>query len=94
MAKNQVLCEPINTFLTTLKDKGFIVVNNGDYDQEKDTMPNRNSQYFRLKSPSDLSKLDLTDETYYLVTFGGNLYMCECHFNLVKLLPPDYSVVS
>ena len=93
MGNNQVLCKPINTFLNVLKEKGFVMVNNGNYEQEKNTMPNPDSLYFRLRSPLNLGEIDLTEETYYLVTFRGNLYMCECHFNLVKLLPPDYSVV-
>lgn len=89
MISGQSICEIVATFVNTLKSKGFTIINDGNYDQEKDKMPDPDSLYFRLRSPVNLGEIDLTDETYYLVTFSGNLYMCECHYHLVKLISPD-----
>lgn len=62
------------------------MLNNGDYKEEDYPMPNPDSLFFRLQSPVELNTLDLSDDTYYVAHLGSDVFMCECHYHLVKLI--------
>jgi hypothetical protein len=82
---NRPVCQPIAFFVGRLLDRGFTMLNNGDYKVDY-LIPNDQGLFFRLKSPIKLDTLDLTDDRYYLADGGINSYMCECHFHMVKLV--------
>ena len=82
---NRPVCQPVAFLVRRVLDKGFTMLNNGDYKVDY-TIPNDQSLYFRLQSPVKLDTLDLTDDTYYLAQWGVDNYMCECHFHMVKLV--------
>ena len=86
LSNTNTACEPITTFIKKLIAKGFILLSNGDYIGEPFTRPNDDSLFFRLESPMDLERIDLSDDSYYLANWGRNTYMCECHYHMVKLV--------
>ena len=84
---NRPVCQPMAFLIRRLLDRGFNMLNNGDYKEEDYPMLNPESLFFRLQSPVNLETLDLKDDAYYLAHFGGQThFMCECHYHLVKLV--------
>ena len=79
------VCSPIVFALSRLLERGFVLLNQGDY-QVDYPRPNDESLYFRLQSPAQLETLDLTEATYNLAQWAPDNYMCECHYHMVKLV--------
>lgn len=89
IGNGRVVCSRTRTVVEKLLSKGFLMLNNGDYqdDNPEDAFrPDPDSLYFRLLSPTDLNTIDLAKDTYELASLGDNLYMCECHYHLVKIV--------
>ena len=82
---NRSVCQPIAFLVGRLIDRGFTMLNNGDYKVDHQR-PNNESLYFRVQSPVKLDTLDLYEDTYYVAYLGDNDYMCECHYHMVKLV--------
>ena len=83
---NRPICQPMAFLLRRLFDRGFTMLNNGDYKEKDYSMPNPESLFFRLQSPVKLDTLDLDDDTYYVAHLGSDVFMCECHYHLAKLI--------
>ena len=83
---NRPVCEPVAFLIRRLLDRGFTILNNGDYQGEDPFRPNEKSLYFVLQSPVRLYTLDLNEDAYSLAHFGENAFMCECHYHMVKLV--------
>ena len=80
------VCQPVTFLIRKVLERGFTMINNGDYQGEDPYRPNDKSLYFVLQSPVRIDTLDLTNDAYYLANFGKNAFMCECHYHMVKLL--------
>lgn len=81
-------CKTVNNFIERLVARGFTMLNEGNwnYEEENFPVPNADRLFYKLESPVDLDEIDLTDETYCLAHLGSNVWMCEWHYNLVKLV--------
>ena len=82
---NRPVCQPVTFLIKRLLERGFTVINNGDYQGEDPYRPSDKSLYFVLQSPVKLDTLELNNDAYYLAHFGENAFMCECHYHMVKL---------
>lgn len=82
---NRPICQPVVFFIGRLLNRGFTILNYGDYKADY-LVPNDESLHFRLQSSVKLDTLDLYEDSYYVAHIENNDYMCECHYHLVKLI--------
>ena len=85
---NLPVCEIVATFIDSLIQRGFVILNNGDYEglPDDEVRPIPDALFFRLQSPVKLETLDLTEYNHYMARIGSNnTYMCECHYHLIRL---------
>lgn len=82
------VCKVVATFIESLVQRGFVILNKGDYEglPDDDVYPIPDALFFRLQSPVELETLDLTEYNEYMARIGdNNTYMCECHYHLIRL---------
>lgn len=71
-------CEPVNTLLTVLQEKGFEIVQSkvGDY--------HFNELYFFLKSERKNIRLDDID-IFNIGRHSQKMFYCKCHWSMVEI---------
>lgn len=82
----QIICEPIGVTMQRLTDIGFVLLNNGDDSSTLFFDVGPKSLHFKFFGPIPLSEVESNYATYYLAPLSKDMFMCECHYHIIKLV--------